>query len=126
MANVQIGTLESKCKELMLENMTLNDEVAKLNEFVTALQAADVSMTDGEEINTYQQLQVSSVPKASQSAPEFSDSADQIIEDLQSQVIGLRHEKDSLAREMELKVEFKMPFELQESEVSNPTCLLTI
>ena len=126
MANVQIGTLESKCKELMLENMTLNDEVAKLNEFVTALQVADVSMTDGEEINTYQQLQVSSVPKASQSAPEFSDSADQIIEDLQSQVIGLRHEKDSLAREMELKVEFKMPFELQESEVSNPTCLLTI
>ena len=126
MANVQIGTLESKCKELMLENMTLNDEVAKLNEFVTALQVADVSMTDGEEINTYQQLQVSSVPKASQSAPEFSDSADQIIEDLQSQVIGLRHEKDSLAREMELKVEFKMPFELQESEVSNPSCLLII
>ena len=81
MARVQIGTLESKCKELMLDNMTLTDEVAKLNEFVTSLQENDVNMTEDQEVNTFQQLQVSSVPKAS-SAPEFSDSTDQIIEDL--------------------------------------------
>ena len=65
----------------MLENMTLTDEVAKLNEFVTSLQENDVNMTEDQEVNTFQQLQVSSVPKAS-SAPEFSDSTDQIIEDL--------------------------------------------
>ena len=103
--------------------MTLNDEVARLNEFITSLQENDVNMMEDQEVNTFQQLQVSSVPKAS--APEFSDSTDQIIEDLQSQVAGLRHEKDSLAREIELKVEFKMPFELQETEVSHPSHMLT-
>jgi len=32
LAQVQIATLEGKCKELMLENMELRDENAKLND----------------------------------------------------------------------------------------------